>query len=173
MKTATTRGLREGHALVFLCLETREAVISSATEHAHSACGGCNSLSHLCIPRPLANESGHPHPRPCHKIRPGVGSQTKRSRHADQPPAERLSQFKRAEANASSRQSKANAWRLSSFPARLTLIFCSASSLSMTTRSGHTCRGTISPPKYNVSEEIESLPLDQIAANSHIGRLIK
>lgn len=39
VKAATTRGLRERHGLVFLCLETRATVVSSATEHPHSAWG--------------------------------------------------------------------------------------------------------------------------------------
>ncbi|MEO2007609.1 MAG: DDE-type integrase/transposase/recombinase [Pirellulaceae bacterium] len=37
VKTVTTRGLREMYVLVFLCLETREVVVSSATEHPNSA----------------------------------------------------------------------------------------------------------------------------------------
>ena len=37
VKTVTARGLREMYVLVFLCLETREAIVSPATEHPDSA----------------------------------------------------------------------------------------------------------------------------------------
>lgn len=37
VKTVTKRGLRDMYVLVFLCLETREAIISEATEHPNSA----------------------------------------------------------------------------------------------------------------------------------------
>jgi len=37
VKTVTARGLREMYVLVFLCLETREVIVSSATEHPKSA----------------------------------------------------------------------------------------------------------------------------------------
>ena len=37
VKTVTARGLREMYVLVFLCLETREAIVSPATEHPKSA----------------------------------------------------------------------------------------------------------------------------------------
>jgi putative transposase len=37
VKTVTTRGLRDMYVLVFLCLETREAIVSTATEHPNSA----------------------------------------------------------------------------------------------------------------------------------------
>ena len=37
VRTLTTRGLRDMYVLVFLCLETREAIVSSATEHPNSA----------------------------------------------------------------------------------------------------------------------------------------
>ena len=36
VKTVTTRGLREMYVLVFLCLETREVIVSPATEHPNS-----------------------------------------------------------------------------------------------------------------------------------------
>jgi putative transposase len=37
IKTVTTRGLREMYLLVFLCLETREVIVSPSTEHPNSA----------------------------------------------------------------------------------------------------------------------------------------
>jgi len=37
VRTVTTRGLRQMYVMVFLCLETREAIVSSATEHPNSA----------------------------------------------------------------------------------------------------------------------------------------
>ncbi len=37
VKTVTKRGLRDMYVLVFLCLETREAIVSEATEHPNSA----------------------------------------------------------------------------------------------------------------------------------------
>ena len=37
VRTLTTRGLRNLYVMVFLCLETREAIVSSATEHPNSA----------------------------------------------------------------------------------------------------------------------------------------
>lgn len=37
VKTVTTRGLRDMYVLVFLCLETREAIVSPSTEHPNSA----------------------------------------------------------------------------------------------------------------------------------------
>ena len=37
VRTVTTRGLRDMYVLVFLCLETREAIVSPATEHPNSA----------------------------------------------------------------------------------------------------------------------------------------
>ncbi len=36
VKTITARGLREMYVLVFLCLESREAIVSTATEHPNS-----------------------------------------------------------------------------------------------------------------------------------------
>ncbi len=37
VKTITARGIREMYVLVFLCLESREAIVSSSTEHPDSA----------------------------------------------------------------------------------------------------------------------------------------
>lgn len=37
VRTVTTRGIRQMHVLVFLCLETREAIVSPSTEHPNSA----------------------------------------------------------------------------------------------------------------------------------------
>ena len=37
VKTVTTRGLRDMYLLVFLCLETREVIASTSTEHPNSA----------------------------------------------------------------------------------------------------------------------------------------
>ena len=37
VRTVTARGLRQMYVLVFLCLETREAIVSEATEHPNSA----------------------------------------------------------------------------------------------------------------------------------------
>ena len=37
IKTLTTRGLRDMYLLVFLCLETREVIVSPSTEHPNSA----------------------------------------------------------------------------------------------------------------------------------------
>ncbi len=37
IKTVTTRGLRDMYLLVFLCLETREVIVSASTEHPNSA----------------------------------------------------------------------------------------------------------------------------------------
>ena len=37
VKAVTTRGLRDMYLLVFLCLETREVIVSSSTEHPNSA----------------------------------------------------------------------------------------------------------------------------------------
>ena len=37
VRTVTGRGLRQMYVLVFLCLETREAIVSSSTEHPNSA----------------------------------------------------------------------------------------------------------------------------------------
>ena len=37
IKTVTTRGLRDMYLLVFLCLETREVIVSPSTEHPNSA----------------------------------------------------------------------------------------------------------------------------------------
>ena len=37
VRTVTTRGIRQMYVLVWLCLETREAIVSSSTEHPNSA----------------------------------------------------------------------------------------------------------------------------------------
>ena len=37
MKTVTARGIREVYLLAFICLETREAIVSPGTEHPNSA----------------------------------------------------------------------------------------------------------------------------------------
>jgi hypothetical protein len=37
VKTLTTRGLRDMYVLVWLCMTSREAIVSEATEHPNSA----------------------------------------------------------------------------------------------------------------------------------------
>ncbi|MEO2012317.1 MAG: DDE-type integrase/transposase/recombinase [Pirellulaceae bacterium] len=172
VKTVTTRGLREMYVLVFLCLEMREVVVSSATEHPNSAWVVKQAEA-------FVDQTANRETRPDIIIHDRDTKFTKEFAAKLKHHGMRTNPLPKASPNLNGRCERViqtiKYECLAKFiifgKTHLDFLLCEFTEYYNTVRS-HMSRDHL-PPKCNVPEEIETLPLDQIEVKSYVGGLVK
>ncbi len=160
------------YVLVFLCLETREVVVSSATEHPNSAWVVKQAEA-------FVDQTANRETRPDIIIHDRDTKFTKEFTAKLKHHGMRTNPLPKASPNLNGRCERViqtiKYECLTKFiifgKTHLEFLLCEFTEYYNTVRS-HMSRDHL-PPKCNVPEEIETLPLDQIEVKSYVGGLVK
>lgn len=172
VKTVTTRGLREMYVLVFLCLETREVIVSPSTEHPNSA--WVRRQAEAFVDQ-TANRETKPdiimHDRDRKFTKDFTAKLKDHGLRTNVLPKASPNLNGRCERFIQTIKLECLAKFIIFGKTHLDYLLCEFTEYYNTVRS-HMERDHL-PPRRNIPEEAETLKPDQIEIKSHIGGLVK